>query len=102
MIPVSVEWEQELWELREKPDEKKAFLEECGLKSILPRIVKVGYNVLNLSYYFTAGNLQTNNFPVFSTQSHTTTLFSFLFFSLSLTFVFSYLSRLFFSPLLSN
>ena len=55
MIPVSVEWEQELWELRDKPDERQAFLEESGLKSVLPRIVKVGYNVLNLSYYFTAG-----------------------------------------------
>ena len=56
VIPVSVEWEQELWELRDKPEEKKKFLEEAnGLKSVLPRIVKVGYNVLNLSYYFTAG-----------------------------------------------
>ena len=25
------------------------------MKSLLPRIVKVGYNVLNLRYYFTAG-----------------------------------------------
>lgn len=56
MIPVSVEWEQELWELRDKPEEKKKFLEESnGLKSVLPRIVKCGYNVLNLSYFFTAG-----------------------------------------------
>jgi obg-like ATPase 1 len=29
--------------------------ESNGLKSVLPRIVKVGYNVLNLVYFFTAG-----------------------------------------------
>lgn len=29
VIPVSVEWEQELWELRDKPEEKKKFLEDC-------------------------------------------------------------------------
>jgi len=56
IIPFSVEWEQQLWGLREKPEAKETFLKEVdGLKSMLPRIVKVGYNVLNLRYFFTAG-----------------------------------------------
>lgn len=81
IIPFSVEWEQELWALRynsflfifivyylairnnyyshnnrENPEAKEAFLADAnGLKSVLPRIVKVGYNVLSLIYFFTAG-----------------------------------------------
>lgn len=55
VIPFSVEWEQQLWQLRDNPEAKAAFLAENGLKSMLPRIVKVGYNVLNLIYFFTAG-----------------------------------------------
>jgi obg-like ATPase 1 len=65
IIPMSVEWEQELWHLRDDPEAKKAFLTEgpsgagagagAGLKSVLPRIIKAGYKELNLSYYFTAG-----------------------------------------------
>lgn len=55
VIPVSVEWEQQLWALREDAAAREAFLAESGLKSVLPRIVKVGYQVLNLCYYFTAG-----------------------------------------------
>jgi obg-like ATPase 1 len=59
VIPMSVEWEQELWKLREDLDSKRAFLEASpGLKSALPRIVKVGYNVLNLQYFFTAGDTE--------------------------------------------
>jgi obg-like ATPase 1 len=58
IIPLSVEWEQELWQLREDPEGKQAFLAEggaTGLKSVLPRVIKAGYKELNLSYYFTAG-----------------------------------------------
>ena len=56
IIPFSVEWEQQLWNLKGDPEAYKAFLNEVeGLKSALPRIVKVGYNVLNLQYFFTAG-----------------------------------------------
>jgi len=56
IIPFSVEWEQELWNLREDAAAKEAFLADAnGLKSVLPRIVKVGYNVLSLIYFFTAG-----------------------------------------------
>jgi obg-like ATPase 1 len=56
VIPFSVEWEQALWATREDPAAREAFLAEvAGLKSVAPRIVKVGYNVLSLQYFFTAG-----------------------------------------------
>lgn len=57
IIPFSVEWEQDLWKTRDDPAAREAFLAQCpGTKSVLPRIVKVGYNVLNLLYFFTAGD----------------------------------------------
>jgi len=56
IIPFSVEWEQGLWGVNGDAAAKEAYLAESpGLKSVLPRIVKVGYNVLNLQYFFTAG-----------------------------------------------
>lgn len=56
IIPFSIEWEQRLWALRDDPTAHAAMLAEVeGIKSVLPRVVKVGYNVLNLRYYFTAG-----------------------------------------------
>ena len=56
IIPFSVEWEQELWKVKNDPVAKEAFLAEAdGARSILPRIVKVGYNALNLQYFFTSG-----------------------------------------------
>lgn len=56
IIPFSVEWEQGLWEVKDDPVAKQAYLDEVpGLKSVLPRIVKVGYNALDLQYFFTAG-----------------------------------------------
>ena len=56
IIPFSVEWEQGLWNLKGDAAAREAYLNEVpGLKSVLPRIVKVGYNVLNLQYFFTAG-----------------------------------------------
>ena len=59
IIPFSVEWEQELWKVKDDPAAKEAFLAEAnGAKSILPRIVKVGYNALNLQYFFTAGDTE--------------------------------------------
>lgn len=59
IIPFSVEWEQGLWNVRNDPVAKEAYLaESAGLKSILPRIVKVGYNVLNLQYFFTCGETE--------------------------------------------
>jgi obg-like ATPase 1 len=59
IIPVSVSWEQKLWDLKDDAEGQAAFLAEVpGLKSVLPRLVKIGYNVLNLMYYFTAGDTE--------------------------------------------
>lgn len=59
IIPFSVEWEQELWKTKDDPAAREAFLaENADVKSVLPRIVKVGYNVLNLQYFFTAGDTE--------------------------------------------
>ena len=56
VIPMSVEWEQGLWNLKDDEAGRATYLSAVdGLKSTLPRIVKVGYTVLNLRYYFTAG-----------------------------------------------
>ena len=56
MIPFSVEFEQELWDVREDVDATKAFLDSVeGAKSGLPKMVVQGYKELNLIYYFTAG-----------------------------------------------
>lgn len=56
IIPFSVDWEQQFWNARADPAAQQAMLAEvAGIKSVLPRVVKVGYNVLNLRYYFTAG-----------------------------------------------
>lgn len=56
IIPFSVEWEQAYWKTRSDPAAREEFLNEIpGLKSVLPRIVKIGYNALQLQYFFTAG-----------------------------------------------
>jgi obg-like ATPase 1 len=56
MIPFSVEFEQELWDVREDVDATKEFLDSVeGAKSALPKMVVQGYKELNLIYYFTAG-----------------------------------------------
>ena len=48
-----------LWNTRDDPAAREAYLAETpGLKSALPRIVKAGYNVLNLQYFFTAGDTE--------------------------------------------
>mmetsp|Transcript_26782 Transcript_26782/g.29206 ORF Transcript_26782/g.29206 Transcript_26782/m.29206 type:complete len:408 (+) Transcript_26782:54-1277(+) len=60
VIPMSVDWEQQLWNIKGDPAAREAFLAQAGagVKSVLPRIVKVGYNVLNLQYFFTAGDTE--------------------------------------------
>jgi len=68
-IPMSVEFEEELYALRDLPDQAKQFLDEAtaeaealGLKgpnfvakSGLPKIIKQGYKQLNLINFLTAG-----------------------------------------------
>eukprot|EP00977_Amphora_coffeiformis_P015465 scaffold4511_cov171-Amphora_coffeaeformis.AAC.31 len=68
-IPVSVEFEDELFALREDPEAQKAFLAECceqakaaGLKgpqaevrSMIPRLIRAGRAALCLQSFYTAG-----------------------------------------------
>ena len=59
VIPICVEWEQGLFEIRDDPAAVAEYLKDPKggpLKSVLNRIVKVGYNVLQLQYFFTAGD----------------------------------------------
>lgn len=59
IIPICVSWEEQLWRLKDDPEAKEKFLSESnGQKSVLPRIVKVGYKVLELQYFFTAGDTE--------------------------------------------
>lgn len=58
LIPISVDFEEELKALRQAGDEDgaQALLENCKSKrSSLPKIVTCGYKELDLTYYFTAG-----------------------------------------------
>jgi len=74
VIPMSVDWEQELWKLKDDPAAQEEFLKGGGvplppgpmgqLKTILPRCIKVGYNVLNLRYYFTAGDTEVRSWTI--------------------------------------
>jgi len=53
VIPFSVNFEEHLLTL--KPDEKKAYLEEKKVQSMMPRIIKSGYRALQLINFFTVG-----------------------------------------------
>jgi GTP-binding protein YchF len=78
-IPMSIEFEEELYALRDYPDQAKAFLDECtaeatalGLtgpqfvaKSALPRIIKTGFKELNLINFLTAGEKEVRAWTVF-------------------------------------
>lgn len=67
VIPFSVEYEQELWELRGDDDAKMKHIEaHDGAKSVLPRIIKVGYKELNLIYFFTAGEKEVRAWNIYS------------------------------------
>lgn len=61
MIPFSIEWEQKLWNLRDDPDGKQAFLDETKCVSSLPKMIVTGYKELNLIYFFTAGEKEVGN-----------------------------------------
>ena len=56
VIPFCVEWEQAYWATRDDAAARETFLaDSAGLKSVITRIIKVGYNALSLQYFFTAG-----------------------------------------------
>ena len=58
VIPMSVEYEEELFEAKKAggiPAREAVVAAHQNCKSVLPRIIKVGYKALNLIYFFTAG-----------------------------------------------
>lgn len=70
IIPMSVEWEQGLWNVKGDPAAKEAYLAEtAGCKSALPRIVKVGYNALNLQVGRPRSVFTTSGIPIISGRS---------------------------------
>jgi len=60
LIPMSVEFEQELW----NSTDKEAFVKE-SCASALPKIITTGYKELNLIYFFTAGEKEVRAWTVY-------------------------------------
>lgn len=63
IIPMSVEWEQELAAI-EDPEARAAFQVAAGAKSALPRIILTSYKELALAHYFTAGEKEVRCWTV--------------------------------------
>lgn len=69
IIPVSCEFEQNLFDLKDDPDAQKAFLADCSekakaaglkgpqadVKSMVPRLIRAGRQALCLQSFYTAG-----------------------------------------------
>mmetsp|Transcript_17476 Transcript_17476/g.36422 ORF Transcript_17476/g.36422 Transcript_17476/m.36422 type:complete len:428 (+) Transcript_17476:111-1394(+) len=69
IIPMSCEFEQELFDLKDDKDAQKAFLQQCeeevkamgltgpgfAVKSVIPRIIRSGRTALCLQSFYTAG-----------------------------------------------
>ena len=68
IVPVSIEFEEELAALQklDDVDGAKALLDTLGAGrgSVLPRIIKCGYKQLKLMYYFTAGEKEVRCWTV--------------------------------------
>lgn len=54
MVPYSAQFETNLLELEDE-EKKKAFCEENKVQSMMPKIVRTGYDVLDLQHFYTAG-----------------------------------------------
>ncbi|KAJ1445092.1 P-loop containing nucleoside triphosphate hydrolase protein [Pelagophyceae sp. CCMP2097] len=66
-IPFSVEYEEELFRLRaDKAAVEQLIKDNDGAKSVLPRIVKVGFKELNLIYFFTAGDKEVRAWNIYN------------------------------------
>jgi obg-like ATPase 1 len=66
MIPVSVDYEQKLWALRDDKAAETAFLAEAsGAKSALPKLIATGFSELNLINFFTAGEPEVRCWTVY-------------------------------------
>ena len=78
IIPMSCEFENELFDLREDPAAQKAYLDECtqqaadlGLKgpqyeckSVIPRLIRSGRTALNLQSFYTAGPKEVRSWTI--------------------------------------
>jgi len=53
LIPISAQFEQNIQKM--SPEEREKYCAEVGAKSQLSRIIKAGYEALDLIYFFTAG-----------------------------------------------
>ncbi len=64
MMPFSVQFESELWTLRNDSAKRDAFLAETGAKSVMPKMIQQGYRELALIYFFTAGEKEVRCWTV--------------------------------------
>eukprot|EP00941_MAST-03F_sp_MAST-3F-sp1_P004288 g4288.t1 len=62
MVPFSVAYERELFEMGEEEAAKAQ--EASGVKSVLPQIIKKGYHCLNLIHFFTAGPQEVRGWTI--------------------------------------
>uniref|UniRef100_A0A7R9Y5W4 Obg-like ATPase 1 n=1 Tax=Prasinoderma coloniale TaxID=156133 RepID=A0A7R9Y5W4_9VIRI len=67
MIPISVEFEEKVWDLKQSNDAAGLKdLEDAGAKSSIPKAVTLGYKELNLIYFFTAGEKEVRAWTVYN------------------------------------
>jgi len=78
VIPVSVEFEEELFQFKDDPEGQKAFLDQCteeakaaGLqgpaaqvRSMVPRLIRAGRQALCLQSFYTAGPKETRAWTI--------------------------------------
>eukprot|EP01135_Chromosphaera_perkinsii_P006361 Nk52_evm90s485 gene=Nk52_evmTU90s485 len=65
MIPFSIEFEEEHFQLREDAEAQAKFCEEVGAKSVLSKMITTGYHELNLIHFFTAGDKEVRCWTVY-------------------------------------
>ncbi|KAF7721403.1 hypothetical protein EC973_004733 [Apophysomyces ossiformis] len=66
MIPLSVAFESKLANMT--AEESKAYLNELGVESQLPRVILAGYKALHLIHYFTCGQQEVRAWTVRNTS----------------------------------
>jgi len=64
LIPISVEFEQAVWDKKEDPAAQKVFIEESKVVSVLPKVITTGFSQLGLIYYFTAGEKEVRAWTI--------------------------------------
>jgi len=69
VIPFSVEYEEELFEAKKAGGaaaREAVIAAHQNCKSVLPRVIKVGYKALNLIYFFTAGEKEVRAWNIYN------------------------------------